>query len=113
MTNNTTGNTLYQQYVNSIIGSYSASTPTNSQIASIGNALALPIIRSIAASTVGFDLVKVQPLSLPTGQLFYMDPVFMSKHQIERKRAKERIEKLKKLPDVSIYIKEGANTNDI
>lgn len=34
---------------------------------------ATPIVRSVMASTVGQDLVAVQPLNGPTGQLFYMD----------------------------------------
>jgi hypothetical protein len=34
---------------------------------------AMPIVRSVMASTVGQDLVAVQPLNGPTGHLFYLD----------------------------------------
>lgn len=37
------------------------------------NSIALPIARPIFARTLAQDLVSVQPLSLPSGLLFYMD----------------------------------------
>jgi len=33
----------------------------------------LPIARQVAAQTVGFDIVSVQPMSTPRGELLYMD----------------------------------------
>ena len=33
----------------------------------------MPLIRQVAAQTIGLDLVSFQPLSLPTGNLFYFD----------------------------------------
>lgn len=33
----------------------------------------LPIIQRVAARTIGLDLVSVQPMSAPTGQLTYLD----------------------------------------
>lgn len=35
--------------------------------------LFFPIARSIAASTIGSDLIRVEPMSGPTGNLMYMD----------------------------------------
>lgn len=32
-----------------------------------------PIVRRVAAATIGNDLVPIQPLGLPQGQLFYFD----------------------------------------
>lgn len=32
-----------------------------------------PIVQAVAARTIGLDLVSVQPMSGPTGQLFHMD----------------------------------------
>lgn len=37
------------------------------------NTIALPIARPIFARTLASELVSVQPLSLPTGLLFYME----------------------------------------
>lgn len=39
----------------------------------IDNNFILPMIRRVAAQTIGLDLVRVQPLELPSGQLFYFD----------------------------------------
>lgn len=38
------------------------------------NTMLLPIARPIFARTLAQDLVSVQPLALPTGLLFYMEP---------------------------------------
>ena len=38
--------------------------------------IALPMIRRVAAQTIGLDLVAVQPLATPTGLLTYLDYSF-------------------------------------
>ena len=32
-----------------------------------------PMALKVAAKTIGFDLVEVQPMAQPSGNLFYMD----------------------------------------
>jgi hypothetical protein len=34
----------------------------------------LPVARQVAAQTIGLDLVAVQPLDLPVGNLMFFDP---------------------------------------
>jgi hypothetical protein len=43
--------------------------------------LAFPIVRQVFAQTIALDLVPVQPMSLPTGMLFYMD-VFSEREDV-------------------------------
>lgn len=38
-----------------------------------------PIVAKITAKTIGLDLVSVQPMNAPTGQLFYTDTVIKIK----------------------------------
>jgi hypothetical protein len=46
----------------------------------------------IASRLIGNDLVSVQPLSLPTGKLFYMDFIYDD----EKRKLKRKIELRKK-----------------
>lgn len=51
--------------------------------------IAFPLVRRVFAQTIANDLVSVQPLSLPTGLLFYMDSperedVYTSKVLVEK-----------------------------
>jgi hypothetical protein len=41
-------------------------------------AFSFPTVRSVSASLLGTDLVRVEPISGPTGQLFYMDYIISS-----------------------------------
>jgi len=50
---------------------FNANFPNNAFIGL--DSIQLPIIRSIASSTIGLDLVAVQPMGLPTGMLNYFD----------------------------------------
>jgi hypothetical protein len=55
----------------------------------------LPISIQVASRTVSLDLVSVQPLSLPSGLLFYMDTperedVYTSKVLVEKYTVKSR-----------------------
>lgn len=45
--------------------------------------IAIPLIRRMNATLVGQDMVSVQPLSMPTGLLFYLD------HTIRRENERE------------------------
>lgn len=44
-----------------------------------------PIAMKVAAQTIGLDMVPVQPMSAPSGHLFYMDTRINNKKS-ERKR---------------------------
>ena len=46
----------------------------------------MPLAMQVASKTVGFDLVSVQPISMPTGQLSYIDFKYGEK---DRKKAIE------------------------
>jgi hypothetical protein len=45
-----------------------------------------PISMKVAAQTIGLDLVSVQPLPSPSGQLFYADYQFGNTKRTTRKR---------------------------
>lgn len=42
----------------------------------INNGSNFPIVQQMSARTIGLDLVAVQPLSVPVGNLMYMDYVY-------------------------------------
>jgi hypothetical protein len=48
--------------------------------------IALPIVRRVVAQTIALDLVSVQPLSLPTGLLFYLDSPKLEKENVYTSR---------------------------
>lgn len=50
------------------------------KISSFSN-LAFPMVRRLFSHVVGMDLVSVQPLSAPTGQLFYLDYNYIEKNE--------------------------------
>ncbi len=45
----------------------------------------LPLVRQVVASTIGLDLVSVQPMSAPKGILFYMDYKYEPKLTFKQK----------------------------
>ncbi len=56
--------------------------------------IAFPMVRRVVAQTIALDLVSVQPLSLPTGLLFYLDSpekenVYTSRVIIEKYKPKQ------------------------
>lgn len=67
----------------------------------------LPIARQVVASTIGLDLVSVQPMSMPKGLIFYMD-VVVKKQTFKQKlnsildKAKIFIRKMEK--DIRKYL---------
>lgn len=71
-----------------------------------GDTVALPLARRVAATTLGQELVSVQPLSQPTGILFYMD------YEYERENVYKRIvlvEKMVKARGVRRRSRRGGN----
>ena len=43
-------------------------------VTAIWDAVVLPIVQRMTGQLLGFDIVSVQPLHAPIGQLFYMTP---------------------------------------
>ena len=46
--------------------------------------IAMPLVKRVFAQTIGVDLVSVQPLSAPLGNLIYMDPSWPVVPPLER-----------------------------
>jgi hypothetical protein len=46
--------------------------------------LVFPVIQSVAARTISQDLVSVQPMSAPTGDLLYLDYVYSKESMFEK-----------------------------
>ena len=57
--------------------------------------LAFPMIRRVMATTIGSDLVSVQPMSGPSGQIFYGDYIYGSPYPYEVTELD--VEKVKKI----------------
>jgi hypothetical protein len=53
----------------------------------------LPISRQVIASTIGLDLVSVQPISMPKGLFYYMDTVV--KKQTFKQKVNSVLDKMK------------------
>ena len=47
---------------------------------------AFPMIQKVAAKTIGLNLVSVQPMSAPTGTLFYLDSIYGRKKSNHRRK---------------------------
>lgn len=46
--------------------------------------IVMPLVQSVAARTIGMDLVPVQPMSAPKGQLLYLDYVYHKESRYEK-----------------------------
>ncbi len=60
----------------------------------------LPIAIKVEAHTIGLDLVAVQPMSAPIGQLAYMDFDYDSDEDIRKKELAKKIEARKNKIDI-------------
>jgi hypothetical protein len=54
------------------------------KIAEVFGNLVFPVIQNIAASTISRDLISVQSMSAPTGELYYIDYVYSNKNIFEK-----------------------------
>jgi hypothetical protein len=57
----------------------------------------LPLAMKVSARTIGLDLVSVQPLSAPTGILYYGDTIYETEEEKRAKIYKKRKEIVDKL----------------
>jgi hypothetical protein len=55
--------------------------------------LTMPLVRRVFASTIGTDLVSVQPLSAPTGLLHYIDFEYEKENEYRRELLIEKYKK--------------------
>jgi hypothetical protein len=51
----------------------------------------LPIVQRISARTIGMDLVSVQPMSAPKGNLFYLDMVYNGPKKLTKYQKIKRV----------------------
>lgn len=76
-----------------IMGTIPASSIENTTPATEFGEIAFPLVKRVFAKTLGLDLVSVQPMSTPSGALFYSDsvtktpPIEILKRAIEQWRA--------------------------
>lgn len=66
-----------------IVGNIPASNAATTSAIDWGN-IAMPLVKRVFAQTIGLDLVSVQPLSAPIGNLVYMDPSWPTVPPMER-----------------------------
>lgn len=72
-----------------------------------GDDIILPLARRVAATTLGQELVSVQPLSQPTGLLFYVDYDGLEKENVYKRIV--LVEKMKRVKGIVRRSRRGGN----
>jgi hypothetical protein len=72
-----------------------------------GDDIILPLARRVAATTLGQELVSVQPLPQPTGLLFYIDYDGLEKENVYKRNV--LVEKMKRVKGIVRRSRRRAN----
>jgi hypothetical protein len=72
-----------------------------------GDNIILPLARRVAATTLGQELVSVQPLPQPTGLLFYIDYDGLEKENVYKRNV--LVEKMKRVKGIVRRSRRRAN----